>query len=367
MRLLFLISDDCWTARGRVFVSAARGLAARKHQTLVACESECPVQAQASQAGVEVVSLDAKASGAGDALRLRRALNDRNVDVIFVHTDAEHMIASSAARLGAGAAAVVRRVPPFSAAGQTRTGRIASRVTPSALLYSTEADRQAEAPGGGRLPSGVAPLGVDISEHDAVRAQTKAALGAPAGSTLIVCVHDGVDRARALTALRVVSLLSPRHPELHLAIVGAGATDELRMHGAALGVNPLVSYLGTRDDELSILAAADVGWIAAEADAAALAALDFMAFRVPVVAERAPVTEHYIADGMTGVHLPVADASTTAAAVAAFLAKTEERKAMGNAGRARLERDFPYDGMLLGFESMAAAAGQRLAHPQRAG
>jgi glycosyltransferase involved in cell wall biosynthesis len=274
------------------------------------------------------------------------------------------MIASSAARLGAGTAAVVRRIPPFASTEQTRTGRLASRVTPSALLFSTEIDRQ-KAGSAGRLASGVAPLGVDVTGHDAVRAQTKAALGAPPGCTLIVCVHDGADHTRALTALRVLSLLSPRHPELHLAMVGAGSTDALRMHGAALGVNPLVSYLGTRDDELSILRAADVGWIAAENDAAALAVLDFMAFRVPVVAERAPITEHYIADGMTGVLLPVADAPTTAAAVAAFLAKTEQRTAMGNAGRARLERDFTYEAMVLGFEAMAATAGQRLA--QRVG
>jgi hypothetical protein len=364
MRLLFLISDDCWNARARVFVSAARGLAARQHQPVVACESECPVQARASAAGVEVVSLDANASGAGDAMRLRRALNDRNVDVIFVHTDAEHMIASSAARLGAGAAAVVRRIPPFASAEQTRTGRLASRVSPSALLFTTETDRQ-RGVGGSRLASGVAPLGVDLAEHDAVRAKTKADLGAAPGSTLIVCVHDGADRSRALTAMRVLALLSPRHPELHLAIVGSASTDELRMHGAALGVNSLVTYLGARDDELSIMRAADVGWVAAQGDAAALAALDFMAFRVPVLAERTPVTEHYIADGMTGVLLPVADAPTTAAAAATFLAKTEQRSAMGNAGRARLERDFSFDAMVRGFESMATSVGQHFA--QRAG
>jgi len=358
MRLLFLISDNCWNARAQVFVSAARGLSQRQHQAVIACESECPVQTRASEAGVEVVSLDANASGAGDALRLRRALNDRNVDVIFVHTDAEHLIASSAARLGAGAAAVVRRIPAFAAVEQTRTGRFASRMTPSALLFSTEADR--ERAGNGRMTSGVAPLGVDLARADAVRAHTKAALGAPPGCTLIVCVHDGVNRPRALTALRVLSLLSPRHPELHLAVVGDGATDELRMHGAALGINAMVSYLGARDDEQAVLRAADVGWIAAEGDAAALAALDFMAFRIPIVAERTPLTEHYIADGMTGFLLPVADAPTTAAAVAAFLAKTDQRSAMGNAGRARLERDFTFDAMVQGFESIATSVGKRL-------
>jgi glycosyltransferase involved in cell wall biosynthesis len=365
MKMLFLVSDDCWSARARVFVLAARGLAARQHETLIACEAECPVQTRAAQADVRVVSLEPKASGTSDMWNLRRALSDGGVDVVFVHTDAEHMIASSAARLGAGAAAVVRRIPPFEDPSQTRTSRLASRVTPSGLLFSTDTDRQRAGGTGGRIASGVAPLAVDTAEHDATKAQTRTALGVPANALLLVCVHDGVERAQALTAMRVLAMLSPRHPELRLVIVGAGVDDELRMHGAALGVNTMVTYLGARDDELSIVRAADVGWIAAQGDAAALGIMDFMAFRIPVIAERAPVMEHYIADGVTGSLLPAGDTPTVAAAFAAFLARGEQRVAMGGAGRTRLDREFTFDAMIRGFEAMASAAAQRPA--QRVG
>jgi glycosyltransferase involved in cell wall biosynthesis len=160
-----------------------------------------------------------------------------------------------------------------------------------------------------------------------------------------------------------VALLAPRRPDLHLLLVGSSRQDELRMHGAALGVNTMVSFLGARDDELSILKVADIGWVAAEGDAAAFAALDFMALRIPLIAERTALTEHYVADGIAGMLLQPADPTHTAGAVAAFLARSPQRAAMGNAGRARLQREFPFETMIQGYEQVAAGALERGAQP----
>jgi glycosyltransferase involved in cell wall biosynthesis len=358
MRVLFLVADAHWSARARAFVLAARGLAARGHDVMLACESDCPVQIRAAASELPVVALHPDASNAGNAWQLRGALQDKGVDVVFVHTDEEHLIASSALRLRRGGGAVIRRIPPFAAPGAG--ARFATRLTPSGLLFSTEADRQGADASRYRVPSAVAPLGVDPADHDAATAVTKVSIGAPANARLIVCVHDGGDKHRVLMAMRTMALLAPRYPQLHLAIIGAAAQDELRMQGAALGVNRMLSYLGAREDELAILRAADVGWIAAEGDAAAFAALDFMACRTAVIAERSPLTEHYVADGIAGILITPSDSTTTSAAVAAFLAKDDQRKAMGNAGRARLQREFSYETMIVAFEqAIAAAAGRR--------
>jgi glycosyltransferase involved in cell wall biosynthesis len=230
-------------------------------------------------------------------------------------------------------------------------------------LFSTGADRAAADVGRHRVPSAVAPLGVDVAEHERARAVTKATLGAQDGSRLIVCVHDGVDKRRVYTVLRTLALLAPRHPELHLAIVGATEHDELRMHGAALGINALVTYVDPTENELSIIRAADVGWVAADGDAAALGALDFMACSTAVLAERSALTEHYVADGIAGLLLAPADPTTTAAAVAAFLAKDEQCVAMGKAGRARLDREFSHEAMIRGFEQAITGSAQRSPQP----
>lgn len=363
MRALFLISDVEWTARARAFVLAARGLAARGHDVQVACGADSPAHARVARSELPSIALGAGTSTAGDALQLKRSLQERGADVVFVHTDAEHLTASSALRLGRGGGAVVRRVPPFELATQGRGDRIATRIAPSGLLFSAEADRQSADGKRYRVPSALAPLGIDPAEHDAAAEITKAELGVPANARLIVCVHDGVDKRLVLTAMRTVALLAPRHPELHLAVVGAARQDDLQMHGAALGISPMMTFLGARDDELSVLRTADVGWVAADGDAAAFGALDFLALRKPVLAERTPLTEHYIADGIAGVLLAPADPPTTAAAVAAFLANDEQRATMGSAGRARLQRDFTLEAMVSGFEQSATGALQRNAHP----
>jgi glycosyltransferase involved in cell wall biosynthesis len=321
MRVVFLSSGSA-PARARVIALASRGLAARGHE-------------------VEVLDADS-------TLELRRLLRD--VDVCFVHTEAELMTAASAAKLGSGRCAVIRRVAPFCTVTAGTGVRLISRVSATGLLFSTDADRVAADNAGYKLKASVAPLAVDSSEHDAVKPAARPALNVPQDSRLIACVHDGIEQRGVMTMLRTVALLAPRHPDLHVVVIGADRADDMRMHAAALGVTPMVTYLGHRDDELAIIRAASLGWIAAEDDAAALAALDLMASRIPVLAMRTPLTQHYVADGVSGVLLPPADPTTTAATVAEFLSRDDSHVAMGNAGRARLQREFSFETMIRGFE-----------------
>jgi glycosyltransferase involved in cell wall biosynthesis len=157
-----------------------------------------------------------------------------------------------------------------------------------------------------------------------------------------------------------MSLLAPRHPNMHVVVVGPASLEEdLRMHAAALGVGPVFTFLGDREDELSVLRSADVGWVAAEGDGAAYGCLDFMGLRMPVIAERSSLTQHYVADGISGLLLAPGDPSYTASGVAEFLAGAESRVAMGNAGRTRVQRDFTETSMIDAIERALEAAGDR--------
>jgi glycosyltransferase involved in cell wall biosynthesis len=84
-----------------------------------------------------------------------------------------------------------------------------------------------------------------------------------------------------------------------------------------------------------------------------------MALRIPVIAERTPVTQHYVADGITGILLSQGDPSYTASSVTSFLMDEDKRLAMGNAARTRTQRDFSETSMLDGFERAVNAAGDR--------
>jgi len=227
----------------------------------------------------------------------------------------------------------------------------------SRVLFTSRAEAEAAQKDGLALPTVVAPLGVDVTAYDAVAPLPRESIGLPPDGWLVTCVYEPSARSRLFTVLRAMAVLAPRHPELHLALVGRGSDDqEIRLHAAALGITGVITHFGTSVDAPSLLAASDLVWVAANCDAAAFGYLDAMALRKPVIAERLPLAAHYVADGITGCLIPAADSAETAALVASFLAREEQRAAMGNAARARVAREFPETAMAEGFERAATGA-----------
>lgn len=359
MRVLLYFTEKQWSGGARAVLTAARGLGGRGHFVTLACCEGSRLEREARDAGTEVVPIGGSISAMGGALDLRRVLRERFIEVAIVTNERDQLIVASAMR-AAERGAVLRRVAPFEALEVRRSGKIALKLAASGLLYSTQHDVSEAAGAGWPLPPSVAPIGVDASEYDDVEPAPRAALQAPAHATIIGCAYDPSGRYRLATVFRTVALLAQRHGNIHVVVFGPGSVDDdLRMHAAALGVSQVVSFLGERADERAIMRAAAAGWVVAGADAGAFACLDFMALRVPVIADRSPLAQHYVADGITGLLLAPGDASHTASHVAAFLAVAERRMAMGNAGRARVQREFPLAAMLDGFDRAVTAAGDR--------
>ena len=359
MRVLFYSPVAGWSATERVLMTAARGLLARGHQVTVACCAGTPLEATAQAEGVETVAVDAASSTPGGAWDLRKVLQEKFIEVAIVTTERDHLIVASAMRFAARGS-VLRRVQPFDKMEIQRSGKIALKMATAGLIVSTERELKEDGVPGWSIPMIVAPIGVDASAYDAVEPATRESLAAPQRGLLIVCHFDPTGRYRLGVVFRTLALLAQRHPNMHVAVVGPGSQDDqLRMHAAALGVGPVVSFLGARDDEARVMRAAAAGWVVSSGDAGACACLDFAALRVPVIAERSPLTQHYVAAGITGLLLAPGDASYTASAVAAFLSVEEKRVAMGNAGRTRVQRDFAETATIDGFEQAVNAAGDR--------
>ena len=356
MRTLFYYSGRGWTGQARAFAIAARGLAARGEPVTVVCRPDGVAEQGFSREDLDVLTIPVSDSVSRDAWRLRTVLKEKFVEVVFLHTERELLVASSAMRL-ASRGAVIRRVATGEAVIAGRSSRLAGRMAAARLLFSTEAERKRA---GAEASGFVAPLGVDVARLDEERTTSRSTLGVEPGTQLMVCVADRRAKPRITTALRTVALLAERHPGLRLALVGSGCDDDdTHMHAAALGVTPLVRFLGERDDLAAVICAADVGWVAAEGDDGAFGCLDFMAAAVPVIAERSPYLAHYLPDGIAGVLLPPADPSDTAATVAKFLAADNQRAAMGRAGRSRVAREFTEAAMVDGFAAAASAVGDR--------
>ena len=360
MRILFYSQQPEWNGSARALAAAARGMSERGHNVTVVCPPECPLEQHLELGAYEVVSLSTLLPWPVAAMRLRRLLHDRFIQVVIVNGDREQLIAALATRL-AERAAVLRRIATGHTLRLPASVRLALRLAPTGLVFGSELDmRNAPRALRTRFPPALVPLGVNAQAYDAIRPASRASIGAPGGTRLLVCVYDRTGHARAATVLRVIALLAPRHAELRLAMIGAGSDDEdLRMHAAALRVTGAVSFLGERDDYLSVLSVADLGWVVADGDNAVFALLDLLASRVPVLAERGTVAEQYVPDGIAGILLPRGEAPDIAAAVALLLGHDDRRAAMGGAGRARVSRDYSEANMVDAFEAAATIASDR--------
>jgi len=309
--------------------------------------------------GVELMPIPLGGPWMHESLRLRQVLLEHYVEVVFVHSEREQLVASLAIRL-AERAALVRRVPAGAKLVRGPESRLGERLAATGYLFTTEPSSANGAAHAGAFEMVASDVGVSVDAMEQVRPIALNAIGTEGGDQLIACVYDSSARRRVAALLRAVALLAPRHPGLRLAIVGPGSEDEdLKMHAAALGITEIVSHLGQRPDQQSILSAADLAWVAAGGDNAAFGYLDLMALRIPVLAERDTLSQRYVADGISGVLLAQPDPAAMAARIAVLLAHAERRAAMGNAGRARVTRDFAEKEMVEGFERATEIARDR--------
>ena len=379
MHVLFLHEERDWSGTARLFARAARGISERGAKVTLLVTPDSNVHLAVSPRRdpnqprhtpipepFEIIPFSTGGWFLSAARRLKKIFRRWDADVLFVTTDHEHLIAAGACWLSRDAV-VVRWTPSGQKLDMSFSGRFATRLARTSFLFATEADRRAANIPKGALESEIAELGINVANYPADGARAPADEGDPASGEkqaeplkYVVCVYDPTARGRAATAIRTISMLSPRHPNLRLIFVGPGSDDEdLRMQAAALRVLHLVSFLGERDDQINLMRDAHLGWVVADGDTGAYGILDLMALAIPTVASEGGVAQRYIAHGISGALYPPDDSATTAATVAGMLTSEETREAMGKAARVRVAREFPEEQMLEAFDRAANNARTR--------
>jgi glycosyltransferase involved in cell wall biosynthesis len=114
----------------------------------------------------------------------------------------------------------------------------------------------------------------------------------------------------------------------------------LRDEAERLGIADRVVFAGYRADVPAVLAGCEVFCLPSAAEGLPLVVLEAMAQGKPVVATDVGGTAEAVADGETGLLVPAGDAAALADALGQLLADPERARRMGEAGRARVERDF---------------------------
>jgi glycosyltransferase involved in cell wall biosynthesis len=157
--------------------------------------------------------------------------------------------------------------------------------------------------------------------------------------------QDGVD-----LALRAFALLvrEGRH-DVHFVLMGAGdCLEELSRLSHELGIEGHLTFTGWADDDTisQVLSTADVGVcpdpLSPLNDVSTMnKTMEYMAFELPVVAF--DLKETRVSAGPAAVYVPPNDVHLFARALSDLLDDPDRRKAMGEAGRRRIESELAWE------------------------
>jgi glycosyltransferase involved in cell wall biosynthesis len=139
------------------------------------------------------------------------------------------------------------------------------------------------------------------------------------------------------TLIRALSLV----PEARLSIAGEGPErPALEALARECGVADRLTLLGWRQDTGALLAECDLFLCPSRHEPLGNVVLEAWSAARPVIAAAAQGPSELIADGETGLLVPVDQPEPMAAAIRAMLADPARAQALAAAGRARFERDF---------------------------
>ena len=241
---------------------------------------------------------------------------------------------------------------PVSRAVLGRVLRNATHVIAAGGYPAHEAERAAKR----ELPMTIVPPGVDttrfvpLSDEQRDHARERFAVGTDVD--MVLGLSRLVPRKGFDVLIRAVASLAPANPKLTLVIAGKGR-DRKRLEKLADNLNAPVKFLGrVPDADLpELFGSADVmsmmcrnRWMGLEQEGFGIVFLEAASCGVPQVAGESGGAAEAVEDGVTGkVIANPKDVQAIAVAINELLTDEALRVRMGDAARARAERDFTYD------------------------
>jgi phosphatidylinositol alpha-1,6-mannosyltransferase len=219
----------------------------------------------------------------------------------------------------------------------------------------------------GRCPVELLPAGVDADTYhpavDGRQVRERHGLGA---SPVCVCISRLVPRKGQDRLVQGWPRVVARVPEARLLLVGGGPYERrLRRLAAASPVADRIHLAGeVAWEELPAhYAAADVfampcrtRWLGLDLEALGVVFLEAAATGLPVVAGRSGGAPETVVEGVTGTVVDGRRPGPVADAVAGLLADPDRARAMGAAGRHRVEDEFSWPAVVTRLQQLLAEA-----------
>lgn len=386
MRLLFINSIENVMGGAEHFtLRLARALSDRGHRVTLATRRASRIASAARERGLETLSLEMASDWHLPTVRaLRDWILEKRADALFSTTTRGMMLGGHAAVL-AGLRGVVARLLPGWTPGEAENHDVLftlrKRVVHRALIrraVTNSAAGRREIVDRGWLPASRVEViynGVDLSrfpdpagngptsgpnargERGTRRAALRRTLGI-AEDDLVILSLSRFDRHKGqLVEMAGAREILARHPRVRFLFAGAwgGGPDyraEVEAAHAALPDPRRALLLGERTDVPDLLEASDILIRITTAEGLPNVVLEAMASARPVVASRVAGTPEAVADGETGVLVEPGRPDEVVAALERLIASPDARRAMGLAGRTRVERLFDLRATVDAYEAL---------------
>ena len=206
------------------------------------------------------------------------------------------------------------------------------------------------------------PNGVDTQRFHprppAARAAMRQVLGLDTDALAFGCVARMTPEKRHVDLVDAFARVHAACPRARLVLLGDGPLrGELEARATGLGVAGAVRMPGMRPDVEAILPALDVGMLVSSTEGMSNAILEMMACGLPMIATDVGGNPSLVQTGTTGLLVPARLPGQLADAMLALATDPSLRHRMGEAARARVEREFSLAAMVRAFDH----AYQRLA------
>lgn len=189
------------------------------------------------------------------------------------------------------------------------------------------------------------------------RRAARAKYDVPASCVVIAIVANLIPYKGHLDLLQALAKL-PQDQDWTLLILGgdpSGHGTVLKELAVELGLAERVRLLGETADVPQVLDGCDMGVLCSHEEGFSNALLEYMERGLPVVATDVGGNAEAVLDGETGILVPAHAPDKLAVALQALVESKDQRERMGDAGRARVGREFGLDASVAAYTGLYEA------------
>lgn len=197
--------------------------------------------------------------------------------------------------------------------------------------------------------------GVELERFDLKvnRHELKASLSIPPEAPVFGSIGRLVPVKDYATLIKAAKVVFAELPTAHLIFVGDGPLrEELRALAQRLEIAAQVHFLNWRKDVPALMQILDVFVLSSISEGMSNSILEAMCSGRAVVATNVGGNPELVVNKETGLLVPSQDAQQMGKAILALLLDAKRRRAMGTAGRRRIEEQFSLQVMVRNYEKM---------------